>query len=203
MNPSLDHRRGNDAHPSPPFLLHGCLNTRLSCNVVERMQEQMSTCKERHTCSLQRESHTEVSLSLPVRRVWMVASWWVQLEFHTQLGSCSNGNRHVPANPLHTAATVAVYIANPYDIIRSGWWQVREKNQVIYVLLKAWLGLIAQIIRYKDMKLLFSFSPLAPKGTQLQSFTPSNCIWEKYLRVSENWTPCLPYLLHLITHFIV
>lgn len=76
----------------------------------------MSICKEGHTCFL----HTHFTFSPPphlsVSGACMVASWWVQLEFHTQLGSSSNGDWHVPENPLHTAATVDVYILDQFCI---------------------------------------------------------------------------------------
>ncbi len=44
-------------------------------------------------------TRVSLSLSLSLSGSCMVASWWVQLEFHTQLGSSSNGDWHVPANP--------------------------------------------------------------------------------------------------------
>ena len=80
MSASLEDLRGN-AVPRP---LHGCLNTCFGCNLDKCMHGQMKTCKEGHTCSLR--THT-FSLPLSVCGACMVASWWVQLEFHTQLGS--------------------------------------------------------------------------------------------------------------------
>ena len=75
-------------------------------------------------------THTRASLSpsLSASGACMVASWWVQLGFHTQLGSSSNGDWHVPVNPLHTAATVGVYIPDLYYIISGGWWQMTKKK---------------------------------------------------------------------------
>lgn len=48
-------------------------------------------------------THRSPSPALSVSEVCVVVRWWAQLEFHTQLGSCPDGDWHVPVNPLHTA----------------------------------------------------------------------------------------------------
>lgn len=109
--------------------------------------------KEDHTCSLYPCIHTFHCLP---PSLCVVANWWVQLEFHTQLGSNSNGDWHVPVNPLRTTATLDVYILDLYCVNLGEWWQVMKKNayEMIYALLIAGLRLVAWIIRYKDLQLL-------------------------------------------------
>lgn len=78
-------------------LLHSCLITFTVCNLDKRMQKQRKAFIHVHyMCPC---FTFLLSLSLSVSRACLVASWWVQLEFHSQLSSSSNGNWHIPVNP--------------------------------------------------------------------------------------------------------
>lgn len=127
MSTSLEHHRGS-AVPLPT-LLYGCLHTCLGCN-LDKCMEGADQCMQRSPYMFIIYTHARVSPSpaLSVSGACVVASWWAQLEFHTQLGSSSNGDWHVPANPLHTAATLNVYIPDLYCIIGARWWQMTKRN---------------------------------------------------------------------------
>lgn len=137
--------------------LYGCLNTCVGCNLDKLMQTWFEYM-QRRTYMFVTHTHTRFTLSLSASGACMVASWWVQLEFHTQLGSSCNGDWHVPAIPLHTAATVDVYILDQFCIITKGWWQMTEKkifNDLCVALSKT--GHAAWVIRYIDVQLLFCY----------------------------------------------
>lgn len=101
MSASLEDHGGSAVPLYPAFRLPE--HWTCGCNLDKCMQGQISTCKEAHTCSLQPRIH---AFHFPPPSLCVVASWWVQLEFHTQLGSNSNGDWHVPVNPLHTTAAL-------------------------------------------------------------------------------------------------